>query len=115
MKQVIVVRTDIKMSKGKLAVQVAHAAVIAAFNAYFNHIEWFNTWWTSGQKKIVVKVNSEKELLEIYELARRMNLPTAIISDAGLTELPPGTLTAVAIGPAPDEKVDEITGNLKLI
>lgn len=114
-KQVIVVRTDISMSKGKLAAQVAHAAVTAAFEAYKKYREWFDEWMAMGQKKIVVRAGSEEELLAIAEEARRHGLPVAIIRDAGLTELPPGTLTAVGIGPAPSSLVDKVTGRLKLL
>jgi len=115
MKQVIIVRVDLEMSKGKLAVQVAHASVNAAFEAYNNYYEWFREWWNSGQKKIVLRVPSEKELLELYEKARRQRLPVSLVVDAGLTELPAGTTTALAIGPAPDDKIDEITGHLKTL
>ncbi|MCD6301151.1 MAG: peptidyl-tRNA hydrolase [Staphylothermus sp.] len=114
-KQVIIVRTDIKMSKGKLAVQVAHAAVIAAFEAYKRNRDWFEQWWNTGQKKIVVKASSADELLEYAEIAKRNGLPVSIVRDAGLTELPPRTLTAVGIGPAPSSKIDPITGGLKLL
>jgi PTH2 family peptidyl-tRNA hydrolase len=114
-KQVIVVRTDLGMSRGKLAVQVAHASLIAAFEAYSSYYEWFREWWNTGQKKAVLKVHSEKELLELYEKAKQSNLPTSLVVDAGLTELPPGTITAIAIGPAPDEKIDKITGHLKTL
>lgn len=115
LKQAIVVRTDLKMSKGKLATQVAHASVIAAFESYCRHREWFEEWWKTGQKKVVLRVNTEEALVELYEKALKYGLPTSLVVDAGLTELPPGTKTAVAIGPAPDDKVDAITGHLKLL
>jgi len=115
MKQSIIVRTDIKMGKGKLAAQVAHAAVMAAEVARTERPEWFKEWMETGQKKVVLKVSSQEELLQLYEEARRAGLPASIVVDMGLTQLPPGTLTAVAIGPAPDELVDKITGRLKLL
>ncbi|AEM37986.1 Aminoacyl-tRNA hydrolase [Pyrolobus fumarii 1A] len=115
-KQVIVVRTDIKMTKGKLAAQVAHAAVEAVLNALEMGLrDWVDLWRSQGAKKVVVKGENEQTLIEVYERARREHLPTALIRDAGRTELPPGTLTAVAVGPAPSSKVDKITGRFKLL
>ncbi len=114
-KQVILVRTDIRMSRGKLAAQVAHAAVAAAFEAYKVRREWFERWFEEGQKKVVLKGGSEEDLLFYYNKAKGMGLPAVIIRDAGHTELPPGTLTTAGIGPAPSEIVDKVTGNLKLL
>ncbi|RLE90908.1 MAG: peptidyl-tRNA hydrolase [Thermoprotei archaeon] len=115
MKQVIVVRRDLKIGKGKLAVQVAHASVSAALEAQKKFQSWFNEWLEQGQKKVVVKVENEEALLEIYSQAIRLGLPCSLVRDAGLTQLPPGTPTAVGIGPAPAEIVDKVTGKLKLL
>ncbi len=115
-KQVIAVRTDIRMSKGKLAAQVAHAAVEAVLYALEHGLEeWVRIWRTQGAKKVVVKGGGEEELINLYERARREGLPASLVRDAGRTELAPGTLTAVAIGPAPSRLVDRITGHLKLL
>ncbi len=111
-KQVIVVRGDIEMSRGKIAAQVAHAACEAFENARKMVPRIWSSWREEGGKKVVL-VASEKELLEIYKKAEILNIPRALIRDAGLTELPPGTLTAVAIGPFDGEKIDKITGHLK--
>lgn len=113
-KQVIVVRADLKMSVGKIAVQAGHAAVSAAEEARKKRPEWWNAWLAEGQCKIAVKVGSEQELLELEKGAKELKLPSAVIYDRGLTELPPGTITCLGIGPAPSHQVDKITGKLPL-
>lgn len=114
-KQVIAIRTDLKMSRGKIAVQVAHAAVSAGEKARQHSDSWWRAWLGEGQKKVVVKVKTLEDLLAVYQKAQRLRLPAELIQDRGLTEIPPGTVTAVGIGPAPAAEVDRITGNLPLL
>lgn len=114
-KQVIVVRADLKMSKGKMAVQVAHASVSAAEDSRTRFSTWWRNWLIQGQRKVVVKVKSKDELIKIFNEARKMGLPVSLISDRGLTELKPGTITCIGIGPAPEKLIDKITGNLPLL
>lgn len=114
-KQIIAVRTDLDMSRGKLAVQVAHGSVSATEQARVHKQDVWRDWLREGQKKVVVKVSSEEELLELRRQAISHNLPHALIRDAGMTELPPGTITALGIGPAKAEIIDEVTGELKLL
>lgn len=114
-KQVIVFRSDLKLSKGKTAAQAGHAAVSAAEEARKHKRKWWEAWLNEGQCKVVVKVKSEAELLSLEKQAKEMALPCALIVDKGLTEIPPGTITCLAIGPAPTQEVDKITGNLPLL
>ena len=113
-KMVIILRTDLKMSKGKIAAQAGHAAVSAAEEARKKHSEWWKNWIAEGQCKIAVKARSLKKLLELEREAKELELPFALISDRGLTELPPSTITCLGIGPAPSDEVDKITGELEL-
>ncbi|MFW9918669.1 MAG: peptidyl-tRNA hydrolase Pth2 [Candidatus Thorarchaeota archaeon] len=114
-KQVIAVRTDLGMSKGKMAVQVAHGAVGAAERARVSSQDIWRSWLREGQKKVAVKVQSEEELLQLMREAIAHRLPYSLIRDAGMTELPPGTMTVIGIGPAKSDDVDKVTANLKLL
>lgn len=114
-KQVIAVRTDLGMSKGKMAVQVAHGAVSAAERARVSNQDVWLAWLREGQKKVAVKVQSEEELLQLMREAITHRLPYSLIRDAGMTELPPGTMTVIGIGPAKSEEVDKVTSELKLL
>lgn len=112
-KLVLVVRTDLDMGRGKIAAQVAHAAVAAALAA--QHGRDFRGWLLEGQPKVVLKVGSAAELSQIAADALAAGLAAEIIRDAGRTQLEPGTLTCCAIGPAENSRVDAITGGLALL
>lgn len=114
-KQVIVVRTDLGMSHGKMAVQVAHASHSAAERARDGWKDWYRSWMDEGQKKVVVKAAGEQELRALLVSSNREDMPVYLVSDAGLTELDPGTVTALGIGPAPNDVIDRVTGNLRLL
>ena len=113
-KQIIVFRSDLKLSKGKIAAQAGHAAVSAAEEARKRRRVWWDEWFNEGQRKIAVKVKTEKEMLELKEQADEYALPNALIVDRGLTEIPPDTTTCLGIGPAPAKIVDKLTGKLPL-
>lgn len=113
-KLVVAVRQDLDMSKGKMAVQVAHASVISALKCKATNAKWFRMWYDEGQKKVVVKAENVDELKQMQGEADKLNISTAMIDDAGLTELPPGTTTCLGMGPAPNSVIDQVTGNLKL-
>lgn len=112
MKQVMVIRTDLKMGKGKIAAQSCHASLGAFKRADKRKIM---RWELGGEKKVVVKVKDLKELYEIYEIVKRSDVPYYLVQDAGRTELPSGTVTCLGIGPDDDEKIDKITNDLKLL
>ncbi|XP_012524301.1 peptidyl-tRNA hydrolase 2, mitochondrial [Monomorium pharaonis] len=116
-KMVIVVRSDLPIGKGKIAAQCAHAAVECCrqtFNNEKKHL-MFETWLQNGQPKIVVKIPNEEELLVLEDKAQRAGLITAIIKDAGLTQLKRGTVTVVGIGPGSNEVIDGLTSKLRLL
>ncbi len=114
-KLVILVRTDIKMSKGKIAVQVAHASVTCAIKSYLSDFKSFNAWYSEGQKKVALKVKNINELMEFKKKLDENNILNCVISDAGLTELEPGTITVLGAGPCKEEEIDKITGHLPLL
>lgn len=114
-KQCIVIRDDLKLSAGKLAVQVAHAAVMALERAEKSDKSMVSAWKAEGQKKVVLRVPGVQDLFRLREDAERAGLPSAIVADAGLTEIPPGTITALGIGPALSKQMDKVTGKLRLV
>lgn len=111
MKQAIVIRTDLGLSAGKAAAQAAHASLWAANRATEQHR---SQWEDELATKIVLSVDSEADLRDLADHARDANIPTAVVNDAGRTEVDAGTTTALAVGPAAKPEVDAITGNLAL-
>ncbi len=111
-KQVIVIRRNLRLSKGKLAAQVAHASLEAFRKA---NPRLAGEWESGGSKKVVLRVENTREMLEIMRKAKADGLPVALIRDAGHTEVPAGTITALGIGPDRETKINKITGNLKML
>lgn len=111
-KQVILIRMDLKLPRGKACAQIAHAAVESAFKS---NKKLIREWLSEGAKKVVLKVKDDNELRSFQQKANEAGLITALITDAGLTIVPPGTITCLAIGPDNETKIDGITGELKLL
>jgi peptidyl-tRNA hydrolase, PTH2 family len=112
MKQVIVVNQSLKLPKGKLAAQVAHASVGAFVSA---DDDARVNWLEEGMPKVVLQAADEVELQRLLELALQAGLPALLVEDAGRTVVPEGTITCLGIGPANDEDIDRLTGDLKLL
>jgi len=112
MKMVILVRKDLKLPKGKLASQCSHASVEAVLKS--NKFKILK-WRSEGSKKVILKVNSLKDLKKYQNLAKKAKLKTVLIKDAAKTFFKKPTYTVLAIGPDQDEKIDKITGKLKML
>ncbi len=111
-KQVILVRHDLKLPKGKLAAQVSHASLEAALKSQRGVLD---EWRSEGGKKVVLKAAGLDELRRYDAMARKEKLITALITDAGHTTVEPGTITCLGIGPDREEKIDKVTGLLKIL
>lgn len=129
---VMAIRNDLKMQKGKVAAQCGHAAVAAYAKALQRQPELLKHWmrygiqqekscittvslfFVVGGTKITVRIDSEKEMLEISEKAKKLGILSSIVRDAGQTQVAPGSRTVIAIGPAPKSVLEQITGHLKL-
>jgi PTH2 family peptidyl-tRNA hydrolase len=111
-KQVILVRQDLKLPKGKAMAQVAHASVNALVKSHKDDI---SKWQSQGQKKVVLKVKDEEELLSYKRKVEDAGLVNSIVVDAGRTCVEPGTITCLGIGPDKEDKIDKVTGKLKMV
>ncbi|MBD3155246.1 MAG: peptidyl-tRNA hydrolase [Candidatus Aenigmarchaeota archaeon] len=112
LKQVIIIRKDLEMTSGKKCVQACHACI----GSYEKTPEAIlKSWRGEGQKKVTLEVGSREELIRLKNKAKKSEIPYFLVKDAGLTELEPGTVTALGIGPDKEEKIDKITGNVPLL
>ena len=111
-KQCLIIRNDVKMSCGKRCAQAGHAA-IGAYNGADKTLQ--KAWLSEGQKKVVLKVPGVPDLFRLRQEAEQAGIASAIVIDAGLTEIPAGTVTALGLGPAHGKLMDKVTGKLKLV
>ncbi|KAM3443831.1 hypothetical protein MY4824_000279 [Beauveria thailandica] len=120
-KLVLVVRTDLGMTKGKIAAQCSHAT-LACYKALAGNADPGSTerkmlarWEKYGQAKIALQVKSQDEMLQLCRKARGMGLTAEVVKDAGRTQIEAGSMTVLGVGPAPRSLIDEVTGHLKLL
>ena len=103
------------IKKSTLVYSTNKKEIINNFSTKKNNSKWFNKWQNEGAKKAVVKVNCEKDFFLLKEQAIQLKIAAHIISDAGHTEIPVGTKTVLGLGPAPDNIIDQVTGDLPLL
>ncbi|NUN11564.1 aminoacyl-tRNA hydrolase [Candidatus Micrarchaeota archaeon] len=115
LKQALVIRTDLQMGKGKLAAQAAHASIDSFQEALYKDPDSAQQWLEEGMPKIVLKVQTDKELIDLFKHAKSLKLPCSLIHDAGHTQIAAGSVTALGIGPAEEQKINQVTGKLKLL
>ena len=113
-KLVLVINHDLKMGKGKIAAQSGHASVSATLKMGASKPNLLDAWLKSGQKKVCLKTTQE-ELLKLEKDAVKLGIQTVRVNDAGKTQIPSGSLTVIAFGPAQDGELDQLTGHLKLL
>lgn len=114
-KMILVVRGELRLTAGKTATQVAHAAVMLVLSAQKRAPEALASWLRAGQKKIVLIVPTLTDLEGIASQARARGIPLAWVEDAGLTEVAPGTRTCIGLGPGSAAQLDPVTGSLTLL
>ena len=119
LKMVFLVRQDLKMGAGKIAAQVAHAAIGLYDNIFEGDNDYqknaLDYWFNLGQKKVVLKADNLNIMLEVVKKCKELKLQYCMISDAGHTQIPAGSITVLGIGPDTSEKINQITGSFKLM
>ena len=114
-KMVIVMRTDLNMSLGKMIAQACHAAVSCSEECKRTQTKHWRRWRDEGAKKVALQGDSFEELEELAVKAEELNITYVLIQDAGHTELAPGTTTCIGIGPHQEQFIDKVTGRLPLL
>lgn len=115
LKQFILIRKDLGMTTGKIASQAAHASLEAFLQMEQIDSSIVKQWMSEGQTKIVLRINSLEEFESIKKILKEKGIPFSAITDSGLTQVAPGTETAIGIGPIDEDKVAFVTKNLKLL
>jgi PTH2 family peptidyl-tRNA hydrolase len=111
LKQVIILKEELSMSRGKQIAQACHAS-LKSYQKASNKAQ--KAWEEQGAKKIALS-NDDTNIKERFQQAKSLQIPASLVKDAGHTELQPGTITALGLGPAEEEKINKVTGDLKLI
>jgi PTH2 family peptidyl-tRNA hydrolase len=115
-KMVLVIRGELRLTAGKAAVQIAHAAVLLVERAMEGRpTPAYKAWRSAGQRKIAVVAKTLDDLKALERKARSLGLPTVLVEDAGFTEVAPGTATCLGIGPGRSAELDAVTGGLPLL
>lgn len=115
-KMVLVLRGELRLTAGKAAVQAAHAAVLLAERGWDGKPSAdFRAWQAAGQRKIAVVAETLEQMRALARAARGRGIPTVFVEDAGYTEVAPGTVTCLGLGPARPAEIDPITGQLPLL
>ncbi len=112
---VFIARKDLKLSAGKLAAQVGHATAECITKAERSEPRMLDSYMRVGQRKVVCQAANENELRKLFGQAKAAGITAALIKDAGHTEIAPGTVTVVGLGPDKRDKIDQITGALPLL
>lgn len=111
----LVVRTDLKMTTGKVGAQCAHAAIMCVQQAQKAKPDHLSAWLQLGQPKVVLRVGSQAEIENLVKIANEKNIVNGLVRDAGRTQVIAGTITVLGIGPDTKATIDEISGKLKLL
>ena len=114
-KMVIVIRTDLGMSVGKMVAQACHAAVSASELSKKTKTKDWRRWMNTGGKKVALEAESLEELEALARRAEELDITNVLIRDAGHTEVPPGTVTCLGLGPDQAMNIDSVTGDLPLL